>query len=79
MKSLFRRFLLWANLHKRWKFRQALNKYADKIALWEQQNDGPPPIVWSPGSKEYVWVVRKNRRGLQRQIVNSANRIIRGK
>lgn len=80
IKRRARLTIVWMDLHKRYKFRRFLHKYADRVALWEQQNDeGPLPVVWSPEARDYVWMARERRRPLQAEIKNAGDRILRGK
>jgi hypothetical protein len=67
-KIALRRFFLWFNWSKRIKFKRALHKYADRIQIWEQVHDEPPPIVWNEQMKDYVWLNYVGRKFHQKEI-----------
>lgn len=74
-KKAVRLFFLRFDVHKKLKFRRALHKYADRISIWEQGHDGPPPIVWSPEANDYIWVNRFERGDHQKRIKKAVQKL----
>ena len=75
LKLKIKRFFLWFNISKRIKFRRALHKYADRIAIWEQSHSEAPPIVWSELHKDYIWFNRFERVDHKKRIKKAVTKL----